>query len=89
MAYIGEFHNGVIIFKDRPQLEEGAIVQVEAAPALAAPPRGSAAALLDALSRTSNSWADSAAEMDDALEYLRQTKWEEVRRRQETPEPGL
>jgi hypothetical protein len=87
MTYAGEVHNGVVVLKDAPRLEEGTRVRVEVEPAKV--PRGSPEAILNAIAHTSNSWAESAAEMDDALEYLRRTKWDEVRRQQAEPEPGL
>jgi len=76
MTLRGEVRGGVIVLEGGSTLEEGTIVQVEpieeSAPKLR---RGSAAAILQA----AGGWAESREEMDEALEYLRQLKQEEVR----------
>jgi hypothetical protein len=94
MTYIGEVHNGVVVLKDAPALEEGTKVRVEVEASAQKRverkfPRGSPEAVLQFAARSAGSWADSAAEMDEALEYIRQTKWEDVRRQDSEPEPGL
>jgi hypothetical protein len=79
MTYIGEIHNGVVVLKDAPRLHDGTRVRVEVDAAKLEPRRGSSEAVLDAVGRLGGSWADSADEMDEAIEYLRKTKLDEVR----------
>jgi hypothetical protein len=90
VTYIGQAHDGVVILKDAPKLEEGTQVRVEVPEEACSKPRpGSADAILAFMRDSNNSWADSAAEMDDALEYLRKTKWEDLRRQLSEPEKTL
>jgi hypothetical protein len=85
MTYIGEVKNGVVVLRDAPRLQDGTVVEVEVQSRPSEPHPGSAEALL----KHAGAWADSAEEMDEALEYLRKTKWEEVQRQQAEPEDRL
>jgi hypothetical protein len=88
MTYTGEVHNGVVVLKDAPILEEGTQVRVEVESMPAKLRRGSPEAVLAAL-KDSRGWMDSADEMDEALEYLRRTKLDEARAQLEKADDEL
>jgi len=89
MTYIGEIHNGVVVLKDAPPLEDGTMVRVEVEPGPSGFRPGSPEAVLFAIKNLGGSWAESATEMDEALDYLRREKLEEVRVQEASPEPEL
>lgn len=71
MTYLGEVKNGVVVLKDNPPLEEGAIVRVELVEKPARrPPRGSVEALLS----FKPGWAGDPAEVDRLLEEVQKDR---------------
>lgn len=78
MTYTGQIRRGVVVLKDAPALEEGTIVRVEVTSSPRAPRRGNAEAVLS----HAGAWKGCEAEMDEALEYLRQSKQAEMNAKQ-------
>ena len=88
MTYVGEIHNGVVVLKDAPALEEGTRVRVEVDLPDVKPRRGSPAAVLAAL-RKSGGWAGPDEELDRLVAEVHQMKQEELKAQLAQPDPEL
>jgi hypothetical protein len=85
MTYIGEVHNGVVVLKDAPPLEEGTEVRVEVTGSSNKFRRGSAAAVL----QHKGTWVGPEGEIDRLLAEVREMKQEELRLQQSQPDEQL
>jgi hypothetical protein len=89
MTYLGEVHNGVVVLKDAPVLEEGTKVKVEVETPLTPKLRvGSPEAVLAGIEKAGG-WVGPEGELDRLLEELREMKQQEVRLQMSQPEPEL
>jgi hypothetical protein len=85
MTYFGEIHNGVVVLKDAPVLEEGTKVEVTVS---STPRIGSPQAILAAIEKAGG-WVGPESELDRLVAEVREMKQEELKLQKSQPEPEL